>query len=805
MTLLTHAIRSLLRTPGFTLASILVLGGALGASAAILSVFSSLYLRPLSFADPEELVRLRTVNVERRFDANATSWPFHQLLERESRSFVGVAVSNAVALTLQHPDGSEQVQALSVTSSFLPTLRVNPQLGRFFSREDDQAGGPLHVVLSDQAWRRRFGAVPDIVGRIITLNGRGYAVLGVLPPGFEVPTVEAEFLVSRPFDSPFMSEEQVRRGATIGQATYRLAPGVTLEVAAAEVGALQERYRSEFPGQVDGNFEFKLRSWREELYGNLRNPVAVLLVSVGGLLLIATANVGALFMGRSLARGHEDALRVALGANKWQLARHHFMESALFTIAACVVGVILGIGALAYLHDLLGPSVPWAAGVAFDRNALLGVILLGGLIAMPIGLLPVAWPERASHSLRSRASSRSGPGGRGTRTWRQVLVVAEITLGVALLGLASVSVSSLVRLREQPLGFQPEGVVTATLSFPPGRYRGVADGARFRADLLSRLQNDPRVESAAVGLGVPQSPLQAISPYVVDGQPVPPPGERAFASLRAVSPEYLRTMRFKLVEGRWIESADREGAPLVVVISESFGRRLFPGRSPVGQSILTGPTAIRHEIVGVVADTRSGLLTQPPPDELFFALDQRQFAVMQAVVRGHQGQIDGLNDALRDALRAIDPTMAWAQFVTLTRLIDGGLSQQRLQATVSGAFGVIALILTLAGLAGVMMFSVQERTREFGVRVALGAEPKAILRSVLRDSAFLIFLGLIGGWAIWAAGGQIIATQLYQTRPFDLRMAASVGGLYLVAGLVACLWPAFRAARTDPLLALRAD
>jgi predicted permease len=806
MTDLRFAFRALAKSPGFTAVAIITIAVAIGSNTALFSIFDRLVLNPLDLPDAGRLVRLWTNNTERNVVGPVMSVPKYELFAEQQTSFSGIAAISFSGHTLVRENAEpEQLSSLSVTQSWVPTLGLQLVHGRNFTKEEDTPGGPPVTLLGYDIWQSKFGGRENIVGETVMLNGLGHTVVGILPRQLPAPISFVQLVVPRPFEPPGLTPEQIRGGAGFMQVTARLKPGVTYEQADAEVRAISQRYKDAYPTRLDANNNNELRTWIEEIVGQVRPTFYMLLTAVGLVLLIACANVSNLFLSRLSARHKEIAVRLSMGATRGQLIRQFLTETAVFCVLATLLGVLLAVWSLDGIERLLVNQL--APNTRFTLNGpTLGVTIgLSALACLIIGLVPAWQASRVNLSEVLKDNSRGTPGGAKGGRFRSFLVVVEVALSVLLLVGSSLLLVSFVKLQRTPPGFSPRGIGTALLNMPGQRYATGPEQAAFVDQVLERLRANPQVKVAAAGTSVPVGGFGARTLFAIKGQPIPTADRRPVASLFIVSEDYFSLYSIPLKAGRFTTPRDRADTPGVCLINESFAKKLFPGKSAIGESLLRGPRAdIAHEIVGIVGDVKSAGLNTPPPDTIYFPLRQlpRPFVTLAARTESDAAVMQA---ALRSAVAAVDNTLATSFFQTMEDSLRNSLGLQRITAWLTGVFAGIALVLSAVGLYSVLAYAVTQRTSEIGIRMALGAGKGQVVNLILSQGMRLVALGLGIGLAASAAGSRLLASLLYQIEPLDPLVFGGVTVLFSIVAVFACLLPSLRAARIDPIIALRAE
>lgn len=813
------ALRSLSKTPGFAAVAVLTLAFGIGANTALFSTFNTFVRQPLTLPQSDRLVRISVTNPALNFSSRYGSWPRYEFIRDHQKSFSGIAAASFASypLTRQGAD-PEQLHALQISANFLPTLGVAPLRGRNFSREEDAVGGANVILLSYDCWQRYFGGRESILGENVRLGGTSYAVVGVLPPALNNLYERVMIYLPRPFEPQDISPQVVQSGGGYLDVTARLKEGVSVEQAAAELTTLGQGYRAAFPAYTDGKHDNVVKTLTEELVGNFRPTFRLLLAAVGLVMLIACANITALFFGRLSVRRREIAVRLSLGATRAQLVWQFLAESLVFSAAAGVLGIFFGWWALDLIqHVVMGAAGNGGVAGSLNTNPLpVGALRLDGptlgftlglstLTAIVVGCVPAMEASRTGVAEVLKDTARSTGGGvRGAR-FREVLIVGEVALSVVLLVGSALLLVSLSRLQRTQPGFEPRGVATAYVNIADTdrRYATGRQQMDFFAQLTARLENLPQVKSAAVGYNVPLAGYQARAGYVIGGQPVPPPAERARAWIDSVSEHYFATMGIPLREGRTFNVGDNEQAPGVCVVNESFARRLFPGESALGKILLRGAAAeIKCQIVGVVGDVKSAGLNEAPPDEIYLPFRQLPRSTGTLVVRT-EGDPAALHTAMRAALASVDNTVALAFFTTMDSALGSSLIFQRITAWLTSAFAGVAFVLSTVGLYSVIAYAATQRTGEIGLRMALGAQRHEVVRLVLHSGLRLVAVGLVLGLGIAAGVGHLLSVLLYEVHPLNPLIYGAVVVLFAGVATLACLLPALRASRTDPLVALR--
>jgi putative ABC transport system permease protein len=803
---LRQALRSLASKPAFTAVAVLTLGLGIGANTAIFSVVDGVLLARLPYAEPERLVAVW----ETTPTSEESSFAPGDLvdLRRDSRTLAAASAFANRSPSLTGTGEPERLPGVSVSGDFFTTLGVEPLLGTGL---DDQPLGERLAMLSWGLWQRRFAADPGVVGRTITLDGETHRVTGVLPQAFRFAlSADAEVWFREPRGLPepgfnLDTDLETLRDLHYFKVVARLAPGVGLDEAAAEIDALGARYARDYPDSNAGR-GMRLEPLREKLVGDVRPALMVLLAAVGLVLLIACANVAGLLLTRSLARGREVAVRSALGASRWRLVRQVLAEGAVLAAAGGGVGLALGAWSLETLLGLAPPGITGLGPIGLDRRVLgftLALTALSVLLSSLVPALRASRPELAA--ALGEGGARTGGGSAQTRL-RALLVVGETALALMLLAGAGLLVRSLGELLAVDPGFDPEHVLTASLSLPERSYPDEAQAVAFVDRLLERVAALPGVVEAGRVWTLPFGGSAAIFSFRIEGQPPPEPGSEPDAGFQAADTGYFRALRIPLLAGRWIEPADRDDAPDVALVNRAFAETFFDGR-PLGRRISLGDPADGEpwiEIVGVVGDVRHHAFDQPVRPEVY--LPYPQFTLRTAVlVLRTAGPPEAMAGALRTELGELDPELPLSRVEPLATVVADSTAERRFVATLMSLFAGLAAFLAGLGLYGVIAHSVAQRTREIGIRLALGARRRQVLGQVVGRGLALaaagVAVGLAGAWG----ATRTLASLLYGVGAVDPATYSAVSlGLVAVAALAA-LVPARRAARIEPRAALRAE
>lgn len=799
---LKYAWRTLRRSPGFTLISLLTLALAIGANTAIFSVTRAVLLRPLSYGDPGALVGFFTYPLDRpdaRYDLSAPDLVDYSAAQR---SLTGIAVYSFHTPTTWRPrtGDPEIVAAREVSANMFELLKVQPLQGRTFEPGEGTAGGANTVVLSWGFWQRALGGDPAAVGSSITLSDRPHEIVGIMPPGFAVRNREDVWL---PLD---YSGDLVNPGVTRKQHVYgalaRLQEGVTLEAARNDVLAIARRLQQEFPAS-NGQVLATLEPLHEVRVGKLQQPILLLLAAAVAVLLIACANFANLTLSRTIGRRTEIAVRAALGAGRSRLARQLLTESVLLAVGGGIAGVALAAAGVRTLLALNPEALPPLFQVGIDGQVLGFSLLLSVVTGVLFGLLPAIDAGRADLHSSLKNQSRGGTA-RGSERARRVLVVAQVALAVVLLIGAGLLIRSFRDLNRLDLGFAPERVLTAALRVDGPRYDSAAAVNQFYDGILTELARTPGVEAVGATMSLPMQGTMG-SGIVVEGDPPDSKGQEIGYTM--VRGDYFRTLGIPIVEGRQFDASDTPGGPLTALVNRAAVRAYFKGESPIGRRVRIGPNSSAPwvTIIGVVGDIRDESPETPARPRHYDNARRNTWWHSLSVVVRTSGEQGAAMTAIRRAVRNADPALAVRNVATMEQVIGESLAARRFSLGLAAAFAGLALLLAAVGIYGVLAYSVTARTREFGVRLALGAAPRSVLQLVLREGLTWSLLGLAIGIGAALVGGRILSGMLYGVTATDATTYLTVAiGLVLVV-VLACLIPALRATRVDPLTSMRAE
>ncbi len=803
------ALRLLRNNPLFTTIALITLAVGVGANTAIFSVVKAVLLQALPYRHAERAVVIWN-SYEQAGLEHAAIAPaeFADFLEQR-RAFDGMAAVSRQPMNLIGEGEPEQLMGYAVSPNLFDLLGTRPQLGRGFSAEDGKEGAEKVVLLSHGLWRRRFGGDPAVVGRVINAGGRPRTVIGVMPAGVRFPDAPLDFLNQRGELWVPYSWEQARaedRGDQYLGVIARLRPGTGIEQARADLDAIAARFRRQFPDRYAGSFRWRLVAvpLRDQMVGDVRPALLILLGAVALVLLIACVNVANLLLTRGAVRQRELAMRGALGAGRGRLVRQLLTESTLLSLAGGALGVLLAWWGVRVLVRLDPGDIPRLDGVRIDGAVLafsLGVSALTGLV---FGLAPALRQSRFDLRGALQSGGRGTTGDRRHRRFRNALVMAEVAMAFVVLVQAGLLVRSFAALQRVDPGFHGEGVLSMRISLPRSKYDSPEKLTAFHRDLQSRVATIPGVRQASAVYPVPMSGEGWSGSFIVEGQPVPPGQPEPHAEYAVAMPGYFRTMGIGLRAGREFTGHDDAGAPEVVIVDELLARRYWPGRPAVGKriNVIGRDEGVWATVVGVAAHVRNAGPQEEGEPQIYLPYLQRPQGPLFVVARA-AGEPAALAPALRRAVRAVDPDQPIADLQTMRQRMDAAVARQRFNMLLLSLFAAVALVLAVVGLYGMMAGLVSQRVNEIGIRLALGGRPLDALRLILGEGVLIVLAGLIVGLAGAAALSRMVAGLLFSTAATDPLTYGAIAALVMLVALAASYVPARRATRIDPLAALR--
>ena len=801
---LRYSIRRLVRTPAFAAIVIVTLALGIGANSAIFSVVNTVLLRALPYQNPGGLVSIEHFYPSlNSMEAPVSARGFRDYRDK-TRSFESVAVETQFGANLTGTGNPERIPGVRVSGDWFHVLGVAPQLGRSLNRDDDEPGHEHVVVLSDGVWTRLFARKPSAVGQTIELNGESYQIVGVMPPQFRsffartadlfVPLALPAAAFTRGYTNEYLNS------------VARLKSGVSLESAQAEMATFAENLKRANPNTFSPKWTLKLRSLDDLSSGRIRPALLVLLGAVGFVLLIACANVANLLLARAAMRIKEIAIRAALGADRASLVRQLLTESVLLAFAGGIVGLALAQWSVKSLVAL-NPNLPRAAEVGIDTNVIVFTLVVSVATGLLFGLAPALQTSRTNLQETLKDGSRSGTADFAGRALRRGLVVAEVALSLTLLVGAGLLIKSVARLQGVDPGFDPHGVLVFNLNLPQVKYPSDTAQILFTDQLMPRLTAVPGVRAAGLTSVIPFGGGWSTASFNIENLIVPPGQNGPWGDLRIVSPDFFAALRIPLRRGRLFSAQDTKSSPQVAIIDDEFARKYFKSVDPIGKRITFGAAPGKQDstwitIVGVVGHAAHEGLDAEPRIQYYFPVSQVGLRNMTIAVRTTGNPLSVL-PALREAVHSVDSNLPLSAVNTMDKLVESSVGQRKLSMMLLGVFSVIAMVLASIGIYGVMSYSVAQRTRELGIRMALGAVRSRVLLLVVRQGMVLavagVVIGLLGAFGLT----RLLTNQLFAVAPTDPSTFALVSALLMTIALIATLVPALRATRVDPVVALR--
>ena len=800
---LKFALRMLVKAPGFTVIAILTLTLGIGANTAIFSVLDAVLLHPLSFPKPNELVAVWSYVARDNLEKETESIPDYVDLRDQSQTLKGLAAFTRTGAVLNGSEESRQLYGVAITSDIFPVLAIAPARGRPYTREDDNVDARV-VVLTDYAWKAFFNSDPDIVGKQISLSWRLYTVLGVMPPGFRFPVEgeRADYLIPL---HPLVPEHVNNRDSHFIRMVGRLKPGVTIQQCDAEMKTIAARLEQQYPKSNTGRSE-NVFSLHNDVVGDVRPALITIFAAVVFVLLIACANVANLLLARAAARQREIAIRTALGASRARIVSQLLSEGFLLSSLGACGGLFLAWWGIDLLRVFGPQDVPRLASAAINGRVFLFTFVAAIFSTLVFALIPALQLTRPNISESLRAGSR-GAVGPESHHLRRILVVAQVALSLLLLAGAGLLIKTFANLRATKPGFDPSHAAVVQLILPKAKYPEPEKHRQFFDQILPKLAVLPGVEAAGGAFPMPFSGNDAGSAFSIAGQPPRPAGQELVASHLTITLDYFRAMHTPVLRGRAFDARDTKDSPPVVIINDVLAQRYFPGGNAIGQQIIlthgeNDQPPPPKEIVGVVGDSRHESLAIQPLPEFYIPASQDPQRRMDVVIRTATDPA-GLQAALRNIVHEFDRDLFVPTLEPLEKHIGVTLAQPRFNMMLLGCFAGVALVLAAIGIYGVIAYSVAQRTKEIGIRMALGAQKIDMLTMILRQGFAVIGIGLLAG--LFGAFGvtRLMSRLLYGVSANDISIYAIVTVLLSGAALIATYFPARRAMAVDPMEALR--
>jgi len=804
LTDLKYALRMLVKAPGFTIIAILTLALGIGANSAIFSVIDAVLLHPLPFPKPDQLIAVWSRVANDKLEKETESVPDYVDLRDQSQTLSALAAFTRAGAVLNGTEEARQLYGVAITSDIFSVLGVSPARGRVFTREDDNVDARV-VVLTDYAWKTYFNSDPEIVGKQVSLSWRSYTVLGVMPPGFQFPVEgeRAEYL--QPLH-PLVPEYVNKRDSHFIRMVGRLKPGMTVQQCDAEMKTIAARLANQYPKSNTDRSEL-VSSLHDDIVGDVRPALITILAAVGFVLLIACANVANLLLARATARQREIAIRTALGASRARMVWQLLGEGFLLSIFGAVGGLLIAWWGIDLLR-VFGPhDVPRLGEVAINAPVFSFTFAAAIFSTVLFALVPALQVTRPNVNESLQEGNR-GAVGPESHHLRRLLVIAEVALSLLLLAGAGLLIKSFANLRATKPGFNPQHALVAELILPKAKYPEPEKHRQFFEQILPKLAALPGVDAVGAAFPMPFSNNDSSSSFSIVGQPPQPPGKELGASHLTITPEYFRAMATPLLRGRDFNSRDTKDSPPVVIVNDVLASKYFPEGKALGQQITLNsledgkPTAPK-EIIGIVGGSRHESLAIQPLPEFYIPAAQDPERRMDVVIRTAAVDPVGLQASLRNIVREFDKDLFIPTLKPLESRIGLTLSQPRFNMMLLGAFAGVALILAGIGIYGVIAYMVAQRTKEIGIRMALGAQRFDMMTMIMRQSFAVIGIGLLAGLFGALAITRLMSSLLYGVSAHDISIYAIVTIVLSGAALVATYFPARRAMAVDPMVALR--
>jgi putative ABC transport system permease protein len=792
---LRYGIRSLLKQPAFTLIAIITLALAIGANSAMFTVVNSVLLRPLQFPESDRLVAFQGINPSRGIAQSNMSFPDIVDWQKQNQAFEQIGGFVFSGFVLTNGDETERVTGTWVTGDYFSMLGVRPLYGRVLQREDVQPGKDNIAVIGYGLWQRRFGSDRHIVGRQVSMGGKSTTIVGVMPEGFDYPSPSEAW---QPFEPDLAKESRDNRYFNV---IGRLKPGASLPQAQAQMDTINQRLAQSY-SETNAGWGVKLTTLHEGVVGSVRLSLLVLLGAVAFVLLIACANIANLLLARATSRQKEIAVRSALGASRLRLVRQLLTESLLLSISGGLTGYLLSIWLTRLLIAISPANSPRFDEIRPDSRVLIFTVGLTLLTALIFGLVPALQGSRVDQAESLKESSRGNAAGRSRV--RGLLMTTEIAMSFVLLVGAGLLIKSFVRLREVNSGVNPDNVLTFRLSAPPGKFTQDKQREQFFQQVIDQVKATPGVQSVGIVLSLPlgADPLNLFRGLIPEGKPIKA-DEALDTNNLVISPDYFRTLQIPLIAGRAFDDRDTDSSPKVVILNEPAARKLWPNQNWIGRHITIFPNEkFEREVVGVVRETKRSLTDEPVPQMYVPYSQDPTWPSMSFAIRTN-GNPASVFPAIRSQIRSFEKGAAIFNVSTMNDVLATSTAPRRAPMLLLSAFAGAALLLATIGIYGVTAYYVTQRTQEIGIRIALGAQMKDVITLVLRSGLVLTAMGVVIGLAGALALTRWMKTLLFAVNPTDILTLIAVGACVLVTALVACLVPARRATKVDPMVALR--
>jgi len=798
------ALRQLRKSPAFTCVAVFTLAVGIGLNTTIFSLINDLFLRGLLFKEPSRVVHLYGGDKSRDLVDIGVSAPRYMHYREGQTLFDGLAAENFFAFTLTGLGDPAQIFGGRLTSNYFDVLGVRPIRGRNFLPEEEE--GADVALVTENFWKKRLGGDPNVIGRSITLDGTVHTIVGVLPnmpvTWFGANPV-AEVWTTKPFQLPGFSYERLMRGTSFLRVVGRMKPGIRAKQVLAALPSLDQSYRTQYPNKIDNAFTTTLRTLPQDVTQTFRAGFATLFAAVSFVLLIACSNVANLLLVRFSGRRREIALRMAIGASRAGIVRLFVFESLLVSLIAGAVGAFVAWRLVPLVPRMASNFLPLEANMATSLSipVLIFTIALSILTGLLMGVYPALQASQADLVGGLKEGGRGTSGSVRQQRFRKILVGAQVALSVTLLAGAALLITSFIRLSQQNIGFHSQNLWTGAITLPVSQYPDAQSRQRFAEQILNELRNVRGLESATISGDIPLNGGNRTL-YARGDREVPPIEKRAGAPSHDIAPDYFKTWGIPLLAGREFNEHDRADAQKVCLISQAGAKKVFPNENPIGKTLLVTSLGVPCEIVGIVGDVRSIRVAEAPGMEFYLPWAQENFPFVNVAVRSNL-KVDTVTKLVQSALTKVNPGLAIAVPQSMDAVVAQALGQARLMTWLLGIFAGVALLLASIGIYGAVAYSVEQRTGEIGVRMALGAQTRDVLRLVINQGMKPVVIGLAIGIVSAFALGRLIASQLYQVSAHNPVLLGGATVLLGATALAACLLPARRATHVDPIEALR--
>jgi putative ABC transport system permease protein len=795
------------KSPAFAALAILTLALGISANTAIFTVANALLLRPLPYANPQQLMMVYETNAAEHSQEDVFSWPYFSRLRDHQHSFSGISAFASDDFDMSGRGEPRQISAGRVSWNFFDVLGVQSELGRNFFSGEGQRGGHRVVMLSHRFWITEFGGARDVIGQSLMLDSLSYTIVGVLPAGFTFQPLgnDTQIWIPREFELNIAAPEHIQAGMGYLEGIARLAPGVSVDQARSELEVLHNEYCRDNSNRPDADPKgpTTVTPLQTMIVANVRVAVLLLTGAVGVVLLIACANVASLLLSRALKRKKEIAVRAALGARRGMIVRQLLVESLLLAAIGGALGILAGYAGVRALLALNHDTVSQLSGdVSMDWRVLCFTMGISLVSAVLFGLAPALQLSKADLNSVLRDEGRSSTGSRRAASSQNLLVVAQVALSMILLIGSGLLIRSFLQLMNVNPGFDPTNVLTMRMNLPPSRYGTKAQMVSFYNEVLRQMQSLPGVSAAAISSALPPTPTR-FAPILAEGEPVVPVAQRSGVNIETISPDYAKVLRVALDRGREFTAEDDQTTPTVAMVNQAFVRHFWPNDNPIGKRIWLGTIIKPVEVVGVFGDEKNNGLGEDPAPEMFLPFPNLPWSHLRLSLRSAGGHAMALVPAVRQRLTQIDGDQPITEVQTLEQILEDARAQSRFTAALFGIFSAVALVLAIVGIYGVISYAVAQRTQELGIRMALGATQADVLKLVVGRGLALAGVGVAIGLIAPFTLTPLMRSLLYKVSPADPVTIIASAILFLAAALLASYIPARRAMRIDPADALR--